>query len=109
LSSYDTVAHIKGFNDSLSFYTFWFACVCAFGQQQLQVENAASLLSGDVATGSLVKLQLIIQGGPVTPIDPATISAQLLQMGFQDPLPLSIVEVSDATSVLVLIPSATAL
>ena len=84
-------------------------CGCAFGQQQLQVENAASLLTGDIAAGSLTRLQLIYQGGPVTPIDPATVSAQLLPMGFQDPLPLSIVEVLDATSVLVVIPSATPL
>ncbi len=81
-------------------------CGGAFGQQQLQVENAASLLTGDVAAGSLVKLQLIYQGGPVTPIDPPTVSAQLLAVGFQDPLSLSILEVSDATSVLVLIPTA---
>jgi uncharacterized protein (TIGR03437 family) len=82
-------------------------CGCAFAQQQLQVENAASLLTGDIAAGSLVKLQLIIQGGPITPIDPATVSAQLLPMGLQDPLALSILEVMDATSVLVLIPSTT--
>jgi uncharacterized protein (TIGR03437 family) len=84
-------------------------CGCAFAQQQLQVENAASLLTGDIAAGSLVKLQLIIQGGPITPIDPATVSAQLLHMGLQDPLALSIPEVMDATSVLVLIPSTTPL
>ena len=84
-------------------------CGCAFAQQQLQVENAASLLTGDIAAGSLVKLQLIIQGGGITPIDPATVSAQLLPVGFQDPLALSILEVLDATSVLVLIPSTTPL
>src|ERR1700675_4095079 len=84
-------------------------CGCAFGQQQLQVENAASLLTGDITAGSLARLQLIYQGGPITPIDPATVSAQLLPVGFQDPLPLSILEVLDATSVLVLIPSATPL
>jgi uncharacterized protein (TIGR03437 family) len=82
-------------------------CGCAFAQQQLQIENAASLLTGDIAAGSLVKLQLIIQGGPITPIDPATVSAQLLPMGLQDPLALSILEVTDATSALVLIPSTT--
>lgn len=84
-------------------------CGCAFGQQQLQVENAASLRTGDIAAGSLARLQLIYQSGPITPIDPATVSAQLLPVGFQDPLPLSILEVLDATSVLVLIPSATPL
>jgi uncharacterized protein (TIGR03437 family) len=105
LEFYDTVAHNKGFNGLVSFYSFWFVCVCAFAQQQLQVENAASLLTGDIAAGSLVKLQLIYQGGPITPIDPTSVSAQLLPMGFQDPLPLSILEVLDATSVLVLIPS----
>ena len=87
----------------------WVVCGAAFAQQLLQVENAASLLTGDIAAGSLTRLQLIYQGGPVTPIDPATVSAQLLPMGFQDPLSLSILEVSDATSVLVLIPSATPL
>ncbi|HWY49215.1 MAG TPA: hypothetical protein VNX70_17640 [Bryobacteraceae bacterium] len=87
----------------------WVVCGAASAQQLLQVENAASLLTGDVAAGSLVKLQLIYQGGPVTPIDPATVSAQLLPMGSQDPLPLSRLEVLDATSVLVLIPSATPL
>ncbi len=84
-------------------------CGYAFAQQQLQIENAASLLTGDIAAGSLVKLQLIYQGGPITPIDPATVSAQLLPVGFQDPLALSILEVLDATSVLVLIPSTTPL
>lgn len=87
----------------------WLVCGCAFAQQQLQVENAASLLTGDIAAGSLVKLQLIIQGGGITPIDPASVSAQLLPVGFQVPLPLSILEVLDATSVLVLIPSTTPL
>ena len=82
-------------------------CGCTFAQQQLQVENAASLLTGDIAAGSLVKLQLIYQGGPITPIDPSSVSAQLLPVGSQDPLALSVLEVLDATSVLVLIPSAT--
>jgi uncharacterized protein (TIGR03437 family) len=93
----------------VSFYSFWFVCVCAFAQQQLQVENAASLLGGDIAAGSLVKLQLIIQGGPVTPLDPASVSAQLLAMGLRNPLSLAVLQVLDATSVLVLIPSATPL
>jgi uncharacterized protein (TIGR03437 family) len=84
-------------------------CNCAFAQQLLQVENAASLLTGDIAVGSLARLQLIYQGGPITPIDPATVSAQLLPMGFQDPLTLSILKVSGATSVLALIPSDTPL
>jgi uncharacterized protein (TIGR03437 family) len=91
----------------VSFYSFWLVCVCAFAQQQLQVENAASLLGGDIAAGSLVKLQLIIQGGPVTPIDSASVSAQLLPVGFQNPMSLAVLQVLDATSVLVLIPSAT--
>jgi len=82
-------------------------CGCTFAQQQLQVENAASLLTGDIAAGSLVKLQLIYQGGPITPIDPSSVSAQILPVGSQDPLALSVLEVLDATSVLVLIPSAT--
>ena len=82
----------------------WFVCAGAFAQQSLQVENAASLLTGDIAEGSLVKLQLIIQSGPVTPIDPATVSAQLLPVGFHDPLPLPILEIPDALSVLALIP-----
>jgi uncharacterized protein (TIGR03437 family) len=78
-------------------------CAGAFGQL-LQVENAASLFTGDIAAGSLVRLQLIPQGGPVTPIDPATVSAQLNGSfslpirGFQDP-----------SSVIVLIPSDTQL
>jgi uncharacterized protein (TIGR03437 family) len=80
-----------------------------FAQQSLQVENAASLLTGDIAAGSLATLQLIYQGGPITPIDPATVSAQLLPMGFQYPLPLPILEVRDALSVLVLIPRGAAL
>jgi hypothetical protein len=87
----------------------WFACASVFAQQSLQVENAASLLTGDIAAGSLATLQLIYQGGPITPIDPATVSAQLLPMGFQYPLPLPILEVRDALSVLVLIPRGAAL
>jgi len=87
----------------------WFVCASAFAQQSLQVENAASLLTGDIAAGSLVTLQLIYQDGPITPIDPVTVSAQLLPMGFQDPLPLSVLKVSDATSVVVLIPRETPL
>jgi uncharacterized protein (TIGR03437 family) len=82
-------------------------CGCTFAQQQIQVENAASLLTGDIAAGSLVKVQLIYQGGPITPIDPSSVSAQILSVGSQDPLALSVLEVLDATSVLVLIPSAT--
>jgi uncharacterized protein (TIGR03437 family) len=82
-------------------------CDCAFAQQQLQVENAATLLTGDIAAGSLVELQLIAGSGPIMSIDPLTVSAQLLPAGFQDPLSLPILEVLDATSVLVLIPSDT--
>jgi uncharacterized protein (TIGR03437 family) len=87
----------------------WFACGGAFAQQLLQVENAASLLSGDIAAGSLVRLQLIFPGGPVTPIDPATVSAQLVHTGFHDPLPLPILGVPDPLSALVLIPRDAAL
>jgi uncharacterized protein (TIGR03437 family) len=87
----------------------WFVCAGAFAQQSFQVENAASLLAGDIAAGSLVRLQLIFQGGGIEPIDPSTVSAQLLPMGFQDPLPLSVLRVSDATSVVVLIPRETPL
>jgi hypothetical protein len=72
-------------------------CGCTFAQQQIQVENAASLLTGDIAAGSLVKLQLIYQGGPITPIDPSSVSAQILSVGSQDPLALSVLEVLDAT------------
>jgi uncharacterized protein (TIGR03437 family) len=68
------------------------------------VENAASLLTGDIAAGSIVRLQLVFQGGGIEPIDPSTVSAQLLPMGLHDPLPLPILEVRDALSVLVLIP-----
>jgi uncharacterized protein (TIGR03437 family) len=93
----------------VSLYSFLLVCGCAFAQQQLQVENAAGLLTGDIAAGSLARLQLIYQGGPITPIDPATVSAQLLPMGFQDPLPLSVLKVLDATSVLALIPRDTPL
>jgi uncharacterized protein (TIGR03437 family) len=82
----------------------WFVCAGAFAQQSLQVENAASLLTGDIAAGSLATLQLIYQGGPITPIDPSTVSAHLLPMGLNDPLPLPILEVRDALSVLALIP-----
>jgi uncharacterized protein (TIGR03437 family) len=52
---------------------------------------------------------LIVQGGPITPIDPTTASAQLLAMGFHDPLPLPIQELLDPWSVLVLIPPETPL
>jgi uncharacterized protein (TIGR03437 family) len=82
----------------------WFVCAGAFAQQSLQVENAASLLTGDIAAGSLVRLQLVFQGGGIEPIDPSTVSAQLLPMDFHDPLPLPILEIPDALSVLVLIP-----
>jgi len=90
---------------SLARVLVWFVCGCACGQQLLQVENAASLRTGDIAAGSLVQLDLFPQGGgPVAPLDPATVSAKLLPMGFHDPLPLPIREILDPLSVLVLIP-----
>jgi uncharacterized protein (TIGR03437 family) len=87
----------------------WFFCGGAFAQQALQVENAANLLPGPIAAGSLVRLLLIYQGGPITPIAPASVSAQLLPVAVHDPLPLSIRGVPDASSVLVLIPGASPL
>jgi hypothetical protein len=45
----------------------WFVCAGAFAQQSLQVENAASLLTGDIAAGSLVRLQLVFQSGGIEP------------------------------------------
>jgi len=80
----------------------WFVCAGAFAQPALQVENAASFVSGDIAAGSLARLQLIFPGGPVTPIDPATVSARLLTKYFNDPVPIR--QILDPSSVLVLIP-----
>ena len=79
-------------------------CCSALGQQ-LQVENAASLRVGDIAVGSLAKLQLIYQGGAITPIDPPTVSVQFQPAAPGLTLRLQVLEVPDALSVLTLIPA----
>jgi uncharacterized protein (TIGR03437 family) len=79
-------------------------CGCAVAQQ-LQVENGASLLTGDIAAGSIAKLELTYAGGPITPIEPMTVSAHLLSVGATEPVTLQVIEVADAVSVLVLIPA----
>ena len=73
------------------------------------MENAASLLRGDVAAGSLARLQLIVQNGPIVPIDPATVAVQILPIGLSAPSSLPVQQLPDSFSVVVLIPSGTPL
>ena len=79
--------------------------VCAFGQPQLLVFNAASMRAGDVAPGSLAELDLSAQGGPLPSIDFALASAQILPAGSGVPLPLQLQRRASRPGALVLIPS----